>query len=94
MGWHSCALALAMLAMTSYVSAFAPSRPPVRPRAPPLHSEDGGFLEAASADIRRPKPSASAEDVVTAQMNALQAGDAMRAFKFASPANKAVTGSA
>ena len=51
----------------------------VTPRAAPLRSEeDGGFLEAASADIRRPKPSASAEDVVTAQMNALQAGDAMR----------------
>ena len=47
------------------------------------------LLEAASADIRR--SGASAEQVVTAQMNALQAGDA-RAFKFASPANKAVTG--
>ena len=81
-----------LLGLSARVAAFAP-RPPVR-RAPTLHSEDGGFLEAASADIRRPKPSASAEDVVTAQMNALQAGDAMRAFKFASPANKAVTGSA
>ena len=85
-----------LLGLSARIAAFAPlhPRPPVRPRAPPLHSEDGGFLEAASADIRRPKPSASAEDVVTAQMNALQAGDAMRAFKFASPANKAVAGSA
>ena len=86
---HSCALLLTV----ARIDAFAP-RPRLTLRAPPLHSEDGGFLEAASADIRRPKPSASAEDVVTAQMNALQAGDAMRAFKFASPANKAVPGSA
>ena len=92
MSWHSCALALAMISMISRATAFAPSRPrDIRP-ATRRWSEDGGFLEAASADIRRPKPSASAEDVVTAQMNALQAGDAMRAFKFASPANKAVTG--
>ena len=89
--WHSCALLL--LTVGTRIDAFAP-RPRLTPRAPPLHSEDGGFLEAASADIRRPKPSASAEQVVTAQMNALQAGDAMRAFKFASPANKAVAGSA
>ena len=89
--WHSCALLL--LTVGTRIDAFAP-RPRPTPRAPPLHSEDGGFLEAASADIRRPKPSASAEDVVKAQMNALQAGDAMRAFKFASPANKAVPGSA
>ena len=92
MGQMYLSLAL-LIGLSARVAAFAP-RPPVRPRAPPLHSEDGGFLEAASADIRRPKPSASAEDVVKAQMNALQAGDAMRAFKFASPANKAVTGSA
>ena len=89
MSWHSCALALSMI---SHATAFAPSRPRVIRPATRRWSEDGGFLEAASADIRRPKPSASAEDVVTAQMNALQAGDAMRAFKFASPANKAVTG--
>ena len=82
-----------LIGLSARVAAFAPL-PRSTPRAPRLHSEDGGFLEAASADIRRPKPSASAEDVVTAQMNALQAGDAMRAFKFASPANKAVTGSA
>jgi len=82
-----------LVLLLSRTAAFAP-RPRLTPRAPPLHSEDGGFLEAASADIRRPKPSASAEQVVTAQMNALQAGDAMRAFKFASPANKAVPGSA
>ena len=88
---HSCALALAMIAMISHATAFAPSRPRVMP-ATRRWSEDGGFLEASEADIRRPKPSASAEDVVKAQMNALQAGDAMRAFKFASPANKAVTG--
>ena len=86
-------LLIGLIGLSARVAAFAP-RPPVRSRAPPLHSEDGGFLEAASADIRRPKPSASTEDVVKAQMNALQAGDAMRAFKFASPANKAVTGSA
>ena len=90
MSLHSCALALAMI---SHVTAFVPSRPPII-LATRMWSEDGGFLEAASADIRRPKPSASAEDVVKAQMNALPAGDAMRAFKFASPANKAVTGSA
>ena len=89
--WPSCALLLLTVATRN--EAFTP-RPRLTPRAPPLHSEDGGFLEAASADIRRPKPGASAEDVVKAQMNALQAGDAMRAFKFASPANKAVTGSA
>ena len=81
-----------VLLLVSRIAAFVAPTP--RRRAPPLHSEDGGFLEAASADIRRPKPSASAEDVVTAQMNAMQAGDAMRAFKFASPANKAVTGGA
>ena len=81
-----------MLGLSARVAAFAP-RPRVR-SATRRWSEDGGFLEAASADIRRPKPGASAEDVVKAQMNALQAGDAMRAFKFASPANKAVTGSA
>ena len=81
-----------VLLLGSQAAAFV--APPPRRRASPLASEDGGFLEAASADIRRPKPSASAEDVVKAQMNALQAGDAMRAFKFASPANKAVTGSA
>ena len=86
---HSCALLLTI----TRIDAFAP-RPPVRHRTAPLRSEDGGFLEASEADIRRPKPSASAEQVVTAQMNALQAGDAMRAFKFASPANKAVPGSA
>ena len=80
-----------LIGLSARVAAFAP-RPRFTPRAAPLRSEDGGFLEAASADIRRPKPSASAEDVVKAQMNALQAGDAMRAFKFASPANKAVTG--
>ena len=79
-----------VLLLVSRIAAFVAPAP--RRRAPALHSEDGGFLEAASADIRRPKPSASAEDVVKAQMNALQAGDAMRAFKFASPANKAVTG--
>ena len=84
---HSCALLLTV----TRIDAFAP-RPPVRHRTAPLRSEDGGFLEASEADIRRPKPSASAEQVVTAQMNALQAGDAMRAFKFACPANKAVTG--
>ena len=81
-----------LIGLFARVAAFAP-RPRVVP-ATRLRSEDGGFLEAASADIRRPKPSASAEDVVKAQMNALQAGDAMRAFKFASPANKAVTGGA
>ena len=85
--WPSCALLL----LTVAVDAFAPQKRST-PRTAPLHSENGGFLEAASADIRRPKPSASAEQVVTAQLNALQAGDAMRAFKFASPANKAVTG--
>ena len=92
MGQMHRSLAL-LIGLSARVAAFAP-RPRITPRAPPLRSEDGGFLDAASADIRRPKPSASAEDVVTAQMNALQAGDAMRAFKFASPANKAVTGSA
>ena len=86
-------LTCALLLVGTRIDAFAPQTRS-GPRAPPLHSEDGGFLEASEADIRRPKPSASAEDVVTAQMNALQAGDAMRAFKFASPANKAVTGSA
>ena len=79
-----------VLLLVSQAAAFV--APPPRRRASPLASEDGGFLEASEADIRRPKPSASAEQVVTAQMNALQAGDAMRAFKFASPANKAVTG--
>ena len=77
-----------VLLLVSQAAAFV--APPPRRRASPLASEDGGFLEASEADIRRPKPSASAEQVVKAQMNALQAGDAMRAFKFASPANKAV----
>ena len=39
-----------------------------------------------------PTPDAAAEDVVAAQMDALAAGDVHRCFKFASPANKAVTG--
>jgi len=41
---------------------------------------------------RRPTPTATAEDVVAAQMDALAAGDVHRCFKFASPANKAATG--
>ena len=48
-------------------------------------------LDAASDALRprRPSPSLKAEDVVAAQMDALQEGDAMRCFKFASPSNKA-----
>ena len=82
---------IALLISLSRIAAFAP-RPRFTLRVAARRSEDGGFLDATEADIRRPKPSASAEAVVTAQMNALQAGDAMRAFKFASPANKQVTG--
>ena len=87
--WHSCALALSLTVARNSMVCTANAGPRLARHHWP---EDGGFLEAASADIRRPKPSASAGDVVTAQMNALQAGDAMRAFKLMSPANKAVTG--
>ena len=76
-----------LLLLLASATAFAPTVPP--PRGPMLRASRD---DAAPALPRRPSPSASAEDVVAAQLNALKDGDVMRCFKFASPANKAATG--
>ena len=82
-------LALALAAAAGF--APTPRRASIPRRAStPRRAASAADDEAALP--RRPTPGAAPEDVVAAQMNALRDGDVMRCFKFASPANKAVTG--
>eukprot|EP00629_Pelagomonadales_sp_RCC1024_P012923 CAMPEP_0119271190 /NCGR_PEP_ID=MMETSP1329-20130426/7882_1 /TAXON_ID=114041 /ORGANISM="Genus nov. species nov., Strain RCC1024" /LENGTH=179 /DNA_ID=CAMNT_0007271233 /DNA_START=86 /DNA_END=621 /DNA_ORIENTATION=+ len=98
--------AFAWLSLASAARAYAPliARATSRPQRIVARPQTIIARAAAADDVvdeadgdearlpKRPTPDALPEEVVAAQMVALAFGDVFRCFKFASPANKAVTG--